>query len=428
MEGIFSMEKWRSIAAGMSCLSMLFATGAVTVSASDEITEIPEQSIVYWSMWEEDEPQADVIREAAEAYEEATGISVEIQWKGRGIRSLIEPALDAGEQIDLFDDDYQRMAQEHRDYLAELKGMADTVDYEKHIMPVLLEQVKNWGNGELLAMPYQPYITGVWYNKDLWEEAGLTEQDIPDTWEKLIRVCRKIKNSDSGLSAMTCDEEYVNLLYGYQLARYLGQEKVQQLIRNCTWSQIPQAKEAADDIRILFFAGYMSQSAPAQHPEGQDEVGDGEAVMVLQGSWVPNEVTEATESDDSWGFFPWPAVKAGTDGTEGVMVGAQGFGVTKDSQMKQEAFDFAYSICTGETDMKMTDAVNSIPADTDNTQWPEVLADAVPYMKEMSKPYMWAAGLAADPDYKEQIQSELLKLTRLEETSDEFIENLSSMK
>ncbi len=47
-----------------------------------------------------------------------------------------------------------------------------------------------------------------------------------DTWEKLIRVCRKIKNSDSGLSAMTCDEEYVNLLYGYQLAsRYLGQEK-----------------------------------------------------------------------------------------------------------------------------------------------------------------------------------------------------------
>ncbi len=405
-----------------------FATGTVTVSASDEITEIPEQSIVYWSMWEEDEPQADVIREAAEAYEEATGISVEIQWKGRGIRSLIEPALDAGEQIDLFDDDYQRMAQEHRDYLAELKGMADTVDYEKHIMPVLLELVKNWGNGELLAMPYQPYITGVWYNKDLWEEAGLTEQDIPDTWEKLIRVCRKIKNSDSGLSAMTCDEEYVNLLYGYQLARYLGQEKVQQLIRNCTWSQIPQAKEAADDIRILFFAGYMSQSAPAQHPEGQDEVGDGEAVMVLQGSWVPNEVTEATESDDSWGFFPWPAVKAGTDGTEGVMVGAQGFGVTKDSQMKQEAFDFAYSICTGETDMKMTDAVNSIPADTDNTQWPEVLADAVPYMKEMSKPYMWAAGLEADPDYKEQIQSELLKLTRLEETSDEFIENLSNMK
>ncbi|MEI3438529.1 MAG: hypothetical protein V8Q83_10300 [Blautia sp.] len=46
----------------------------------------------------------------------------------------------------------------------------------------------------------------------------------------------------------------------------------------------------------------------------------------------------------------------------------------------------------------------------------------------MSKPYMWAAGLEAEPDYKDQIQAELLKLTRLEESSEEFIENLSNMK
>ena len=78
-----------------------------------------------------------------------------------------------------FDDDYQRMAQEHKEYLAELEEMADTVDYENHIMPVLLEQVEGWGNGELLAMPYQPYIAGVWYNKDLWEEAGLQNRIFP---------------------------------------------------------------------------------------------------------------------------------------------------------------------------------------------------------------------------------------------------------
>ena len=89
-------------------------------------------------------------------------------------------------------------------------------------------------------MPYQPYIAGVWYNKDLWEEAGLTEQDIPDTWEKLIRVCRKIKNSDSGLSAMTCDEEYVNLLMDISLPDTLDRRKCSSLIRNCTWSQIPE--------------------------------------------------------------------------------------------------------------------------------------------------------------------------------------------
>ena len=174
----------------------MFTAGTVPVSASDEITEIPEQSIVYWSMWEEDEPQADVIREAAEAYEEATGISVEIEWKGRKISDLIGTALDAGEEIDLFDDDYQRMIQDHSRYLTELDKMAETMDYQTHIMPVLREQMKKWNKEQFLTMPYQPYITGVWYDRELWQEAGFTEDDIPETWEGLLKVCRKIKNSE----------------------------------------------------------------------------------------------------------------------------------------------------------------------------------------------------------------------------------------
>lgn len=421
------MRKWKRAVAGLGSAVLLMTGTGVLAFAQEETEDFPESKIVYWSMWEEGEPQAEIIRDAALAYEEATGISVEIQWKGREINDLIGPALDAGEQIDLFDDDYQRMAQQHKEYLAKLKEMADTVDYEAHIMPVLLEQVKNWGDGELPAMPYQPYITGVWYNKDLWEEAGLTQEDIPQTWEKLLKVCRKIKNSDSGLSPISCDSSYINLLYGYQLARYIGQERTAQVIHNCTWKQIPEALQAAKDIRTLFFAGYMSPDSPAEHPQGQNEVGDGEAVMVLQGSWAPEEIMEETGSDVEWGFFPWPTVENGAEGIEGIMVGAQGFGVTENSQMKQEAFDFAYSICIGETDMKMTEAVNSIPADADNTQWPAAIADAKQYLTEESRPYMWAAGLEADLDYKDEIQQELLKLTRLEETPEEFIENLGNM-
>lgn len=253
------MKKWRSIAAGAGCFSLLFTAGTVPVSASDEITEIPEQSIVYWSMWEEDEPQADVIREAAEAYEEATGISVEIEWKGRKISDLIGPALDAGEEIDLFDDDYQRMIQDHSRYLTELDKMAETMNYQTHIMPILREQMKKWNKEQLLTMPYQPYITGVWYDRELWEEAGFTEDDIPETWEGLLKVCRKIKNSDSGLNAMTCDENAVDLLYGYQLARYIGQDAVLRVIRNGTWDQVPEALQAAKDIRTLFFRRIYEQ-------------------------------------------------------------------------------------------------------------------------------------------------------------------------
>ncbi len=103
-------------------------------------------------------------------------------------------------------DDYQRMAQEHRELSGRIKRMADTVDM-RSILCRYCEQVKNWGNGELLAMPYQPYNhrrSGIIriYGKRLDLQNRISR--IPG--EKLIRVCRKIKNSDSGLSAMTCDE------------------------------------------------------------------------------------------------------------------------------------------------------------------------------------------------------------------------------
>ena len=406
--------------------------GAMTTGmlAANVVTAHAEEAkeLTYWSMWNSTENQAKVIQEAADAYEEATGVHINIEWKGRDVKTMIGAALDAGEDIDLFDDDYQRVVQQDGKYLADVTEMGSAVDYESHIMPVLLDQAKAWGDGKLLVMPYQPYTTGVWYNKDLWEEAGLTDEDVPETWDELLAACQKIKDGDSGLNPMTCDSNFVNLLYGFQLARYIGQDAVLDLIDNCAWADSAEAKKAAEDIQSLFSEGYMSEYAPANGTDGQSEIGYGESIMVLQASWVPNEIIQTTGTAVNWGFFPWPAVEGGTDGTEASMVGSQGFGIVAKSDMQQEAFDFAYSVCTGEFDLKMAESVNSIPADTENTQWPEAILGAEPFFKEMSKSYMWAVGFQRNADYKEIIQENLIKLAKVEVTPDEFIEALAAAK
>ena len=385
------------------------------------------KELIYWSMWNSTEPQAMVIQEAADAYEEATGIHVNIEWKGRDIKTMIGAALDAGEDIDLFDDDYQRVVEQDGKYLVDVTEMGSAVDYESHIMPVLLETAKEWGDGKLLTMPYQPYTTGVWYNKTLWEEAGLTDEDVPETWDDLLATCAKIKE-DGQYAAMTCDADFVNLLYGFQLARYIGQDAVVDLINNCTWADSAEALKAAEDIQSLFSEGYMSEYSPATYPDGQSEVGYGESIMVLQASWVPNEIITATGADNEWGFFPWPTVEGGVDGTEASMVGGQGFGIVAASDMQQEAFDFAYSVCTGEYDLKMAESVNSIPADTENTEWSAAILGAEPYFKEMTKPYMWAVGFQTNADYSTIYQEQLVKLATQEVTPQEFVEAMSAAK
>ncbi|MDC7290298.1 extracellular solute-binding protein [Blautia schinkii] len=406
---------------GVMAVTTFAATG-VSAQAADK------KELTYWSMWNSTENQAKVIQEAADAYEEATGIHVNIEWKGRDVKTMIGAALDAGEAIDLFDDDFQRVVEQDGKYLVDLTEMAAAADYEKHIMPVLLDQAKKWGDDKLLVMPYQPYTTGVWYNKDLWEEAGLTDEDVPETWDELVAACKKIKEGGSGLNPMTCDSDFVNLLYGFQLARYVGQDKVMDIINNCEWADVPEAKKAAEEIQSLFSEGYMSEYAPANGTDGQSEIGYGESIMVLQASWVPNEIIQTTGTEVNWGFFPWPAVEGGTDGIEGSMVGSQGFGIVAKSEMQQEAFDFALSVCTGEYDLKMAESVNSIPADTDNTQWPAAILGAEPFFKNVTKSYMWAVGFQTNADYKEIIQEHLINLATQKETPDEFIEALAAAK
>ena len=58
-----------------------------------------EVNLVYWSMWNETEPQAMVLKKAIADFEDKNpGVKVDVQWNGREIRKTLQPALDAGNQ------------------------------------------------------------------------------------------------------------------------------------------------------------------------------------------------------------------------------------------------------------------------------------------------------------------------------------------
>lgn len=400
------------------------ASSEATTDTAAASTGASGTTLTYWSMWNSTEGQAKVIQEAADAYEAATGIKINIEWKGRDVRNLIGAALDAGEQIDFFDQDYVFISQQCGKYCADLTDMVAAAGYEEHTFPVLLDTAKGYTDGVLKVIPYQPYTSGVWYNKDMFEAAGIDK--APETFDELLDVCAKLK--ESGVNPMTCDQgDGTALLMGYQLGRYIGQDALVEMINNNTWAEVPEAKKAAEDIYSLFSNGYMSEYAPSNYPDGQNELGYGESAMLLQASWVPNEIVQNTGAELNWGFFPWPAVEGGVDGTEAAMVGAQGFGIVDKSEHKQEAFDFIMTVATGEYDLKMAEAVSSIPADTSNTEWPQAVSGAEPYFKEMTKSYLWAVGLQDNANYKDYIQEAINQLCKMEIDPDGFISQLSSM-
>ena len=165
------------------------------------------KELVYWSMWSEEEPQAKVIQEAVDKYTEDTGVKVDVQFKGRnGQREGLQPALDAKQTIDLFDEDVNRVNGSWGSYLMDLEELAK--DYEaEHGNETLFAIARNAAGGTLKSIPYQPSIFGFFYNQTLFDKAGIAA--APTTWEEFDAACAKLK--EAGITPITGDTTYMTL-------------------------------------------------------------------------------------------------------------------------------------------------------------------------------------------------------------------------
>ncbi len=395
--------------------AMVVGVVPAVASAEEGVT------ITYWSMWSEGESQAIAIQEIIDDYEEATGVTVNVEWKGRDITTLIAASLDAGETIDLYEDDFQRLSQTFGDYALDLTEMAEAVDYASLSNEALTSAVTGWADGALACLPYQPYISGIFYNKAIFEEVGVEE---PTTWDEFLEVCQAIK--DAGYTPLTLDDAYINLNLGYHLARYLGQDGVKEVVNNGDWAENEAVLKMAEDMQALVDNGYLSEYAPGAYPEGENEVGYGETAMVVNASWVPAEIEGNTDSDLEWGMFSYPAVDGGVDGTEAMMVGAQGISVSANSEHVQEAFDLALAIVSGEGDAALSVATDSIPADPNNTVWPELLANCKDAFDAATTSYEWDCGIDDNADMTETIQEAGAQLFAGTITAQEFVDTLEA--
>lgn len=380
-----------------------------------------DKKLVYWSMWSSSDPQAEAIQEAVDAYEEASGNTVKIEWKGRNIQKLIQDALDSKKPIDLFDGDYFRIAQSYAASCMDLTEMAEAANYEEHSIESLVKGIKEKA-GSLKAIAYQPYTSGIFYNKAIFEEAGIQEE--PETWEEFLNVCKRIK--EAGYEPLALDDAYVLYNYGYHLARYIGEDAVKELCKNGGWAKSKEALKAAQDMVELIENEYFESGVPGAWPESENTIGYFESAMIVMASWLPNEVKKNTGKDIEWGMFNYPAVKGGKDKKTVINIGAQAFAIPKYSKNAQDAFDLIMTITTGEYDQKIALATNSIPADPTNEEWPKMLAPCKDAFETLTGVYEWNMGLEADADFSKMLKNSTLKLFEGKIDAEAFIKEVDA--
>lgn len=380
--------------------------------------------VVYWSNWEATETQAQIIASAVAEFEKETGAIVDLQFKGRNpIKNNLISALELGQDVDMFDGAGNKAY--FGDHIVSVEDLIASTGYDNKGNEAMMALCRSYySDGKTREIPYQMKGNGVLYNKALFRAAGITE--VPKTWAEFETVCQKLRAA--GIMPMTTDDAYAPQAFGIHLARRLGTAKVQEVVKEGLWAETPEVLATAKDFAALAAKGYFSSTtATNKFPSGQNtEFALGKVAMYVCGTWLPNEIRSITGDSFEWGFFNYPEVDGGINGTEAMVVGCQSFAITDKCENREVAFALIEKLTRGAWDAELAAATIGLPIDKANTEWPPQLVDAKPYFDACTEIFAVSGGLESNANIAPVLKSNLLKLYAGQISAEEFVRNMES--
>lgn len=167
-------------------------------------------------------------------------------------------------------------------------------------------------NGHNYFLPLTQHYVAFFYNKDVFERAGVEE--TPETWDEFIEVCEKIKAIGVAPIALGSRERWpAQFWLDYPLLRTAGPEYRAQLMAGEASYTDPEVVRAFEMWKKLIDNGYFYPNANAyDYAEASVLVGTGEAGMTLMGSWIMQLDDQiGWEPGEDYDFFRFPTVEAG---------------------------------------------------------------------------------------------------------------------
>ena len=232
-------------------------------------------------------------------------------------------------------------AQDKAGFLADItKGVADV---ESTMSQTAVDSFKIDGNA--VGVPFEMGEVVFYYNKKLFEKAGVKAEDIKG-WDDLLGAVKKLKAAGIAPIVVGAGEKWpMAFFYDYLVLRIGGE------------TALPDAKagknggfksaafvEAGKRLHELgalepFQPGYLQTS----HAQSAGVFGDGKAAMDLMGQWflgmqAPNSASGKGVAAEDIGILSFPTLPGGKGKATDTLGGINGFLVTKSAP--PETIDF----------------------------------------------------------------------------------------
>lgn len=304
------------LAGAMLALAACSGGGAAPAEQGEpgELPEKPE-SISYWSMWNEGETQQKVIAEAVAAWEEETGIKVNVEWQGRGVVQKLTPALNTNKVPDLVDAAYNKIAPilVTTGQAGSLQGAYDTEIDGEQVSDLIPEKYLSENtnltleDGTPWMLPYSISSEGVWFDAATHPDWSTNP---PETWDDFMTVLDELKGGDQAPIAIDGDiGGYNSAWFSSLMIGEHGPGSVDDLITSedgSAWDA-PEVLDIAKRVEALASGGYFIDGYDAsKFPAQQEAWGSGKAALLFTGSWIPAETSTYVKDGFEFDSFPLP--------------------------------------------------------------------------------------------------------------------------
>ncbi|MBO3088046.1 ABC transporter substrate-binding protein [Cellulomonas dongxiuzhuiae] len=224
-------------------------------------------------------------------------------------------------------------------------------------------------DGKVYGMPTAVLPGGIWYSKDLFAQAGITQ--TPTTMAELEDVVAQLKAADIQPIALGGKDAWPAAHWYYFFAlRACTQDAINDSAAEMTfddpcWLEAGQAYADFAEVEP-FNNGFLTTTAQQGAGSSAGLLANHEAAMELMGAWNPGVIAGLTPDGEplaDLGWFPFPAVDGGEGDPTAMMGGVDGYACHADAP--KECADFLNFYMEQEHQEGYAEAFVTIPASKD---------------------------------------------------------------
>ncbi|MGF3056414.1 ABC transporter substrate-binding protein [Microbacterium sp. YY-01] len=180
-----------------------------------------------------------------------------------------------------------------------------------NILPGAISAVKNVYGDRFVSMPYQYNLEGIFYNKQIFDDNGIS---VPETWDDLMAAAEKLEKASVTPFALPGDQDWMitRWISGYMF-RDLGPDAIDKVLdgdAKFTDPEYLKTFEAIQDFGGFFGPGVSTMDMAT----AVNEFFTGKAAMMYNGTWFLAEIYDDAANPsgaDAFGFMPLPEVAGG---------------------------------------------------------------------------------------------------------------------